>query len=186
MYLSIGGVANNVLDTQVLFEGNPSVRQDPVGTTDNTAREVNGPYLYIQPGDHIVFSCWIKTSASSYGDTNLNSGGRIGIDYYGTSGRIGATQSPDGRPSWTPPGNWASNTYLNYVHWGTNTWTKITMDFVVPEQFYADPWCSSSYTQGQLVKPTAIIPWFQVWSSSYGASDNGSAWFANAELYINP
>jgi len=68
--------------------------------------------------------------------------------------------------------------------WGTSTWTKVTMDFIVEAQYPSDQW--SAYTPGQMVAPSGIIPWFQVWSSINGADDNGQAWFGGPELYINP
>ena len=189
MWYAAGGVANDVLDKSVLYNGAPTIRQDPIwSTNDNYAREVNGPWLAIKPGDHIVFSCWIKTSASSYGDTNPCSGARIGIDFYGEGGVITGTASPNGA-SWTPSGSWATNTYLNYVHWGTSTWTQIVMSFTVASSYSASPGYAgnqNNFYVGQWVTPTGIIPWMQVWSSTYGASDSGQAWFANAQLTITP
>jgi hypothetical protein len=57
------------------------------------------------------------------------------------------------------------------------------MDFVVASSYPAA--IGSGYPVGQMVTPTAIIPWMQVWSSTYGAADSGQAWFADAELYIS-
>ncbi|HZK68864.1 MAG TPA: hypothetical protein VFC36_04620, partial [Paludibacter sp.] len=186
MWFSAGGVSNNVLDYNVRYNGEPTMRQDPVWSTNNYAREVNGPYLNVKPGDHIVFSCWIKTTASSYGDKDLNSGARIGIDFYGTKGALGGSVSPNGAV-WTTTGGYPSNTYLNYVHWGTNTWTKIEMSFTVAQSYpaiygYAGNY---NYATGQWVTPSAIIPFMQVYSSTYGTSDSGQAWFADPQLTIN-
>lgn len=183
MHYGIGGVSNVVLDEAVLYLGESSVRIDPVGSSGNTAREANSYYLSVATGDVITYSVWIKTGESSFGDVDLNSGGRIGIDFYGTSGRIGASQSPDGDPSWVA-GVWDDQTYRNYVNWGED-WTKVTMSFTVPDVFPADLWCASGYTSSEYYEPTAIIPWLQVWSSTYGAADEGSVWFAASELYIN-
>jgi hypothetical protein len=180
MDLSIGGVSNVVLDTSVLYNGSPSIRVDPVGRTGNTGREVNGPWLSIKPGDHIVFKCWMKTSASTLGDTSQYSGARIGIDFY-TDKYIVGTSTPDGKTR-TPAG-YPAGEELNYVHWGTSTWTQIVMDFVVASKYPAE---GSGYSFGQMVTPTHILPWMQVYSSTYGTSDSGKAWFANAQLYINP
>jgi len=179
---AVGGVANDVLDYSVTYSGSPSIRIDPVGSTGNNARECDGPWIPIQPGEHIVFSCWIKTSASSFGDTNPYSGGRIGIDFY-ANGVITATASPDGTPI-TPSGGSPANQNLNYVHWGTSTWTQITMSFTVAATYAACPSYGSPYSSGQKVVPSGIIPWMQVWSSTYGASDSGKAWFANPTLTI--
>jgi hypothetical protein len=182
---SIGGVANVILDNGVLHNGNPSIRLDPIGSTPNYAREVDAPWLNIKPGDHIVFSCWIKTSASSYGDTNPYSGARIAIDFY-ANGYITAWQSL-GQCVWDSSGNdiGAKTTYVNW----NKDWTLIVMDFVIPATVPANGafvgW-GTQYSAGQMVVPTAIIPWMQVWSSTYGATDSGKAWFADATLYINP
>src|SRR5208283_5194349 len=180
MEWGIGGVTNVVLDTNVLYNGNPTIRIDPVGNTGNAARECDGPYISIAPGDQIVFSCWIKTTASSLGDTNPNSGGRIGIDFYSAAGRITGTDAPDGSV-WTPTSGWPNG--QTYVNWNTNTWTQVTISFTVPSTYPADG-TTGGYSAGQLVIPTAIIPWMQVWSSTYGASDQGQAWFANPQLTI--
>jgi len=182
MHIAIGGVSNDVLSNSVLYNGQDSIEILPAGNSGNTYRECDGPYISIAPGDQIVFSCWIKTTASSLGDTNPNSGGRIGIDFYSNTGRITGTASPDGSV-WTPTTGYPSNTYLNYVHWGTSTWTQVTMSFTIPSTYPADG-ASGGYYAGQPVTPTAILPWMQVWSSTYGASDQGQAWFANPQLTI--
>jgi len=182
---SIGNDANIIFDTGVLHNGNPSIRLDPVGATSNYGREINGPALAVKPGDHIVFSCWIKTSASSYGDTNPYSGARIAIDFY-ANGYITAWQSL-GQCVWDSSGKdiGAKTTYVNW----NKDWTLIVMDFVIPATVPANGayagW-GTQYSAGQKVVPTAIIPWMQVWSSTYGATDSGKAWFADATLYINP
>jgi hypothetical protein len=183
MRLSINGASNIVLDSSITHNGHSSVRIDPVGATDNYAREADGAPHNISPGDHIVFSCWIKTSSSTLGDISNQAGGRIGIDFYGPNGLVTGTASPDGQV-WTPSNGYPSITYLNYVVWGTSTWTKITMDFAVASTYPAAE--GGNYQSGQMVTPTAIIPWLQVWSIVNGASDGGSAWFADSELYINP
>jgi hypothetical protein len=181
---SIGGVANVILDNNVLHNGNPSIRLDPVGSTPNYAREVDAPWLNIKPGDHIVFSCWIKTSASSYGDTNPYSGARIAIDFY-ANGYITAWQSL-GQCIWDSKGG-DIGAIQTYVNWNKD-WTLIVMDFVIPATVPANGayvgW-GTQYSAGQKVVPTAIIPWMQVWSSTYGATDSGKAWFADAQLTIN-
>jgi hypothetical protein len=58
------------------------------------------------------------------------------------------------------------------------------MDFIVQNQYPADG--VLGYPAGQLETPNHIAPWIQVWSDNYGNTDNGLAWFADAELYINP
>jgi hypothetical protein len=165
------------LDTSVTYNGESSIRLDNHTSADiNTARECNSISFSAHPGDHIVFSCWMKTSASGYGDTNPYSGARIGIDFY-NSKRIAGLQSP------TYPDT-DTGVRLNYVNWGTSQWTKRTIDFVVPQTMTADGW--SGWPQGSQQTPTGMILWMQVWSSSYGSTDPGQAWFAHVELYKNP
>jgi hypothetical protein len=165
------------LDTSVTYNGQPSIRLDRHTSADiNTGRECNTGGIRIKPGDHIVFKCWMKTTASGYGDTNPYSGARIGIDFY-NSQRIAALQSPT-----YPDTNLGVR--QNYVNWGTSQWTQRTIEFVVPQTIPADGWIG--YPAGSLQTPTAMILWIQVWSSTYGSTDPGQAWFANTELYINP
>jgi len=164
------------LDTTVTYNGNPSIRLDQHTSADlNTARESNSFWIPISPGDHVVFSCWMKTTDSGYGDTNPYSGARIGIDFYSNK-RIGSLQSA------TYPET-DQSVRLNYVNWGTYQWTKRTIDFIVPQTVTADGY---GYPTGTLVAPTGMILWLQVWSSTYGSTDPGQAWFADARLYINP
>lgn len=177
MHFGIGGVANVVLDNQVTFSGSPSIRIDPVGSTDNYVQECNSKWSTIKPGDHIVFKVWIKPGPKVSGETDR--GARIGIDFYGNGGRIQGIQTPDGTP-WTTNG-WPSNEDDNFVTWGSN-WKQIVMDFVVPATYQADYWPGQGYKTGDSAIPTGIIPWLQVCSST----KTGQAWFSNIELYINP
>jgi hypothetical protein len=134
--------------------------------------------IRVKPGDHIVFKVWMKTNASTIGDTTPQSGIRLGIDFYTANGnQITGTASPDGSV-WTPENGSPTNQYLNYVHWG-HDWEQRTMDFIVQNQY-------PSYPAGQLMTPDRMIPWMQVWSGNNENADNGIAWFADAELYINP
>ena len=166
--------ANVHLDATVQFNGLASIRIDnsPLGT--NTARECDGQWTAIKPGDHIIFTCWIKTSISSLRDANPQSGARIGFDYYDNKGRITGIQ-------YTGP---YTTTYTDaqlaaeYVPWGTSTWVQRTIDTTVPALVYSD-------LDGSPHIPTAIIPTMQVWSITYGPDDAGQAWFANAIMNIN-
>jgi hypothetical protein len=165
------------LDTYVTYNGESSIRLDRHTSADvNTARECNSKGFSVKPGDHVVFSCWMKTSASGYGDTNPYSGARIGLDFYNTK-RITGLQSA------TLPENDIS-VRQHYVNWGTSQWTKRTIDFVVPQTIRADS--ASYWTEGSQQVPTGLVLWMQVWSSTYGSTDPGQAWFAHPELYINP
>ena len=155
------------LDSTVTYNNQASIRIDRHTITDiNSAREINSDGISAKPGQHIVFTCWMKTTESGYGDTNPYSGARIGIDFYRNGQRIGSVQSP------TYPDT-DQGVRINYVNWGTSQWTQRTIDFTVPQTI-----------SGQT--PSGMILWMQVWSSTYGSTDPGHAWFANAQLYINP
>jgi hypothetical protein len=182
-------VAPTYLDYSVLHNGHPSVRMEKgdgskpreiwcvvPGKVDN--------WIYINPGDHIVFKVWMKTGASTIGCTHVAAGIRLGIDFYTTATqRITGIQSPDG-DYWKPPsGPFPPNQYLNYVNWGTD-WEQRIMDFTIPAQYPADPF--AAFPAGTMVTPAKIMPWMQVWCDIHGNADDGVAWFADAELYINP
>jgi hypothetical protein len=171
--------SNLMIDQSTLYNGNPTIRIGPAGSTANPAREIDGPWFGVKPGDHIVFTAWIKITASSIGDTTPCSGIRIGIDFYASNGDITGTASPDGSV-WSPTGGWPAG--QTFVNWGTSTWTQIKMDFIVQSQYLGAPIGYSNYSPGQMVTPICIIPWVQV----CGSNDQGQAWFADSQLYINP
>jgi len=178
--------APTFLDTNVLHNEHPSIRMER-GTDPTKSREIlcadkTQPNwcIGVKPGDHIVFKVWMKTSASTIGDNTTESGVRLGIDFYGSIGRIVGIQSPDGS-YWPPQSGFPSNQYLNFVNWGSD-WQQRTMDFIVQNQYYTDPFTSNP---GQLAMPDSMIPWIQVYTPN-GFAEEGVAWFADAELYINP
>ena len=185
----IGAIWNapTYFDNNVLHNGHPSIRMEKGDGTKS--REIlaanksdSGWKIFIKPGDHLVFKVWMKTSSSTIGDTTTTSGIRLGIDFANNGGRITGIQSPDGA-YWTTSNGYPSNQYLNYVNWG-HDWELRTMYFIVQNQYPADG--VLGYPAGQLETPNHIAPWVQVWSDNYGNTDNGLAWFADAELYINP
>jgi hypothetical protein len=178
MGLAVGGVANDVVDSSVTYNGQTSIRNDPHTSSDtNYARECDGPWIPVSPGDHVVFSCWMKTSASTLGDNgNPLYGARIGIDFY-ANGQITGTASPDGSVYNPITGVWPSG--QTFVAWDTSTWTQVVMNFVVAAS-YPSTGGGGYPTVGQMVVPTGIIPWMQVTQ----VNDGGQAWFANTQLTI--
>jgi hypothetical protein len=184
---AIGGVSNDVLSKSVLYNGQDSIEILPVGNSGNTYRECDGPWIPIAPGDQIVFSVWIKTSASTLGDTSIFAGGAFGIDIYSNSGRICGLNTPSGQEDWTPSGGFPTNSYMNYVVWGTSTWTLRTMTFTVPTTYIADQ-CNGGggYSAGTAVVPTGMLPVLTVYSNVYGYADGGDAWFANIQVTVTP
>jgi hypothetical protein len=173
--------APTYLDITVLHNGDPSIRMEK-GTDASKSREILAAdftqsdwAIRVKPGDHILFTVWMKTSASTIGDNSSTSGIRFGIDFYDNNNRICAIQTPDGLEN---PTDWQ----LNFVNWG-HDWEQRIMDFTIPYQYAADG--VLGYPTGQMVTPTQMIPWIQAWSNTNGNADNGTVWFAEAELYIN-
>ena len=162
------------LDYSVTYNGMPSIRLDKTTSGNNPGRECNSITVSVHPGDRLVFSCWMKTTASGYGDTNPYAGARIGMDFYDNQ-RIAALQSP----TWP---NTDQGVLANYVKWGTNGWVQRTIEITIPTSMPADGYLG--HPAGGSYTPTNIILWMQVWSSTYGTTDTGKAWFANPTLYI--
>ena len=176
------------VDNSVLHNGHVSIRIDHHvdGVDPNYAREVDLDWLAANPGDHIVFKCWIKTSPQAAGYANdlgypWGSGGRIGIDFYDDN-RIGAIQSnPNGIAPVITGANWETVQAVraNYVLWGGD-WSQRTIDFIIPQYVGSDGY---AYPNGEMHTPYGIIPWLQAWGNE---PETGVAWFADCELYINP
>ena len=135
--------------------------------------------LSIAPGDTIVYSCWIKTSAPTLSSDNGNpqAGGKIGIDFYGSQGGITGVQTPNGASG-------CSNSLNTYVKFGTSTWTEVTMSFTVPWTYTATElwrWIlvrSISYAN---VNDSLV----EVWSDTQCSTEHGTAWFADPQLTIS-
>lgn len=183
-HLTYGGGPQIIfLDYSVTRSGSPSIRLERHvdGVDVNTGRECDGRWYNVNPGDHIVAKCWMKTEPSALGDTNPFSGARIGVDLY--------NQESDhnyllyGIESSSYPNTGASERE-NYVNWGTTTWVQRIIDFVVPSDYFTYDHLTTQTIPSTQV--SSIVVWMQVWSSSYGATDPARAWFADAELYINP
>jgi hypothetical protein len=166
-----------VLDTSDAYSGSPSW-EITLSSVNLGADHAN---INIKPGDVIDYSCWIKTSAATLSADNGNpqAGGRIGIDFYGADGGITGIQTPDGAYG-------STNTDNTFVKFGTSTWTEVTMSFKVPSTYTATGAYSGSYTAGQQVTPTSMIPWIEVWSDTQGTNEHGTGWFADPAFYINP
>jgi len=77
---------------------------------------------------------------------------------------------------------------LLVVPWGTDTWTKVTMDFTVQSTYYADG-LGGAYAAGTAVTPTGFIPWVCAESNSWvnypTTAENGVIYVYGAELYVN-
>jgi hypothetical protein len=159
--------------------GIPSIKSMPHTSADaNTDRQCECKWYAVKPGDHIVAKCWIKIDAN--GDTDTYSGARIGMDLSGGNNYLlwGIQEGKYVNPPDT------TLEAQQYVHWGTPGWTQRTVDFIVPNDYF-----TYDYRSKQTISPTQvdhIVLWLQVWSSTYYGTEVGNAWFADAELYINP
>lgn len=178
---------NIFLDT---INGEPAIRLERhiEGQDTNNAREVDGRWYKVKPGDHVVFKCLMKTEPSQLGDIDPASGARIGIDLWysdaapnwGTKNYILWGISSD---TYRNPQNYAANV-AHYVPFGTSQLTQRTIEFIVPDEFF-----SIDYLTGEQitpVKPNVVIVWAQAWSSTNGGTDPAKVWFTKSELYINP
>jgi hypothetical protein len=174
---------NIIIDSSVLYNGQDTIRLDNPNNYSgctNGARESDGPQIFISPGETVVFSVWMKTSSSTLGDNGqTTTGERIGLDYYDNQEDIGGTSSTDGSVAGF---GGAINTF---IPWGTNTWTQVTISFVVPKtQPYGDQggYNPEGFVNGQQVTVIWCTPWVQ----ALNANDGGQAWFADPQLYISP
>jgi hypothetical protein len=184
------------IDYTTTHNGNPSIKVEP--DYERGTREVNCIWPEVNPGDHIVWKVWCKTS-DDVKDT-VYTGGRIGIDLIGAYGGIintvdalprDFTTSIDGQ--WRS-GNWDSYHYNTsypesgvYPNLGTpllaqfkvpfsaTDWTLIYWEFTVPDTTY---YWRNGYPATQI---THVGPWIDV----RGLTD-GIVWFADSEFYINP
>jgi hypothetical protein len=166
--------------------GKPSIRLEPHTSADvNTARECDGTWYPTKPGDHIVAKCWIKTDNSTPAENaDPYHGGRIGIDFFAPLGD-GHITIVDGLPGTVSPAYFGDPSTLHLaamVHWNTPTWTLKTIDIVIPSIIYTKD------VVGRTIPPTPITQ-FVLWMQAMQVGDGtarGNAWFADAELYINP
>jgi hypothetical protein len=178
-------------DFAVTFNGQPTIKidcsQSPVwhfSYGDQLDPEANSNYRSLESGDHLVFHAYIKITSSTIGDTSSIHGAQIDIDLYGANGRICGINAPDGS-EWTPQNGWPSNNAANTVPFGTSGWKYVSIDFIVPQQAYADGY-GGPYQQGTLVPVTAMIPCLFIQTGIGAFTEGGSAWYGDTELYINP
>jgi hypothetical protein len=186
----IGNQAGDSLCTSTTYNGQPTleinVRQAPVVNlvyngvpTKILDPEFDGLYQKVSPGAHIVFSAYIKTTSSTIGDTCPYHGAFIDIDFYGANGRICGTQTPNG--SEIINGVYPSNWDANIVPFGTSGWTYVSMNFIVPNQAYADGF-GGPYPAGTLVTPTGFVPVIYV-QANYG--EGALVWIADTTLTVS-
>ena len=156
-------------------------------TTKEEQENSDGAWIDVKPGDHIVFSAWMKTSGASsdYG------GERMGIDYYGSIFVNGAyvdyaiPSNANGQADGHP--NDADNTYpgTGSVAWGTD-WTLKTWDIYVPTTVYHyyRIWDGHEIVVAPCdpVQISGIVPIFD----AQNETNSAFVWFADPQLYIIP
>jgi len=155
--------------------GKPSIRLEPHTSLDvNVAREVDGTWYTVNPGDHIVAKCWMRvlTDSSTLGYPQC--GARIGIDFYGYVNGVFSHLPADA--FWhNYYGGDFSQMYVRDSNGGA--WQQKTIDVIVP--------ATATDSAGNVGTVTMFVMWLQgsPWIEHSTAS---TVWFADAELWINP
>jgi len=199
-----GGSAYAYVDTSVLHNGNPSIRVGPDYVRGT--REVDGAWISIKPGDHIVMSCWVKTDPCP-SSTDPQGGATLGFDLLSHSSAASGLSivdlSSDGTQAGHPTGSergWGVGTFgyssngaggltqtsgnIVRIPWGTG-WTLIQWDFTVPTTYYSYVTTGASYPNAMHCNPVQIdtmVPWFE----GRNLYDNAYAYFSEPQLFINP
>lgn len=158
------------IDTTVTHNGHSSIRIEQ--ETADGVREIDleNP-VPVNVGDHVYFSMYIKTEASTTGsDGNHWMGARIGADMYAASGLVGIDTLP----------RTDQQVYDNWVPYGTSEWILRVWDFIVPSTYYTENLNNEQLSPAQQIR--YVWPWLQV----IPYADEGAAWFADPEIYINP
>ena len=183
-YADMKGAASSYasLDYGTLHNGNPSIRIGPDYVRGS--REVDGAWINVRPGDHIVFSAWVKTSYCQSSD--MLAGARLGMDFYISSSQgygiatIDAVGHQAGHPS--DAENVAG---VARLPWG-NDWTLLVWDIYVPTTYYTYVTNGAAGNYGvhscNPVQISSMVPWFDARS----LTDNGYAWLSDTSFYINP
>jgi hypothetical protein len=171
-------VSNVYYDTSTTHNGAPTWRVQP---GNNYGPDHNG--ITVRPGQHIVMSCWVKTSGTPSGSST---GARIGFDYYTANWaqRIAGMNSPEEAAVGRGYPNISTGEAANFVPWGSN-WTFKVWDFIVPATAQGDGWVSGGVPLGQYAVPGTIVPWCQIFGQN-GYSSTYTSWFSDFQFYIHP
>lgn len=135
-------------------------------TDANHAREVDGYWIAVFPGDNITISCWIRANQSTLGhDNDTNYGARILFDYYDASYIEINTWDLDTLTGWT--------SQINYVPFNETDWQFRRTSVIVPAVI--------NDTSGNPRVPSSFVAWIQVmpWQ------DGGVGWFADPYIEVN-
>jgi hypothetical protein len=201
-----GGSVYATVDNSVLHNGNPSISVGPDYVRGS--REVDGAWISVKPGDHIVMSCWVKTDACP-SSTDPQGGVTIGWDFETSQSSAAPNSlaivdvSSDGTQAGHPTSaerGWGVGTFgysingaaglsqvggnVVRIPWGTD-WTLIQWDFTVPTTYYSYVTTGASYPNAMSCNPVQIdtmVPWFE----GRNLYDTANAYFSEPQLYINP
>ena len=207
-YADMKGAASSYasLSSTVTHNGNPSIRVGP--DSIRGTREVDGAWIRIHPGDHIVMSVWVKTDACP-SSNDPQGGACFGWDFETTAssaapGSLAIVDvSSDGTQAGHPTSaerGWGVGSFglsvngaaglsqvsgnVVRVPWGTD-WTLVVWDFIVPSTFYSYVTTGASFPYAMPCSPVQIdtmVPWFE----GRNLYDNAYAYFSEPSLYINP
>ena len=182
--------------------GQPSIQVHGPDTSGRNTGEVDGAWIAVSPGDHVIMTVWVKTTASSP-NIDQQGGAVFGWDFdahtsqgYGIIGYTHDLQA--GHPNGSERG-WGPDQFghtgegdepdfscvageICRVPWGTTDWTQIVWDFIVPTSYYSWVWTSGAVAC-DAVQIDSLVPWFEVRNI---VADDGYAWFSDPELFVNP
>jgi hypothetical protein len=173
--------ADNIYyDTQITHNGMPTWRFEP-----GNSYGVDHEGISVKGGDHVVMSCWIKTTGTPTGWGGQFSA-HIGMDFYGVLNgqwaRIGGMCSTNDLNN-LGAGNEPLTQYVNYG----SDWTFVYWDFTVPTTWYSDGAVAGphQFPAGQYATITEAFPWCGSFSN-WGSYGTETAWFSDFQLYVNP
>lgn len=130
----------------------------------------------VESGQTLTWGCWIRTSEPTVENDTTMAGGRIGVDVYGQNGASRGLSDPDG----TGDTAWDHNTYVAF---STEEWTYTEMSFTLEANYTANQ-VTHGYPVGTVFVPHYVIVWYQTWSATEYATEEGTAWYANPTLTI--
>ncbi len=189
--------------TSVTHNGNPSIQV--IGGGSAPWGEVDGPWLEVHPGYHVVMSVWVKTEAFA-GASGSAPGSWFGWDFYthyttldGTTGygivnlnssgvqaghpqddELAAGHTINGSGGLTQVGGLICQTPF-----GTD-WTLLQFDFTVPDTYYEYVTTGQDFATVQTVpfQIDSMVPWIGV--RNYGWAAAGHVWYSEPIVNVYP
>jgi hypothetical protein len=178
----------------VTHDGNPSLHV--LEDSGWASGEIDGAWINVSPGYHIVLGGWVKTGA--FEPTDPQAGGGFGFDFYGHSnigyGILGTSPTDQiGHPTGAEK-NYGNPTDYGYsingeagltqvsgkivkVPFNTD-WTLVEWDFIVPYTYYTYVYTTGpTLSECEPVHIDSLVMWTWV-------NDNGEVWFSDPYMYI--